>query len=61
MQIWPVLICDHRNILIKHARVVLVKSLILLLNLIIHTGEFSDQLILYGVKPFFKKRDQPCF
>ena len=47
--------------LIKQARSVLVKPLTLLMNQIIHTGEFPDQLKLSRVKPLFKKEDQCCF
>ena len=35
------------NILIKQARAVLVKPLTLLMNQIIHTGEFPDQIELF--------------
>ena len=49
------------NKLIKQARSVLVKPLTLLMNPIIHTGEFPDQLKLSRVKPLFKKGDQCCF
>ena len=49
------------NKLIKQARSVLVKPLTLLMNQIIHTGEFSYQLKLSRVKPLFKKGDQCCF
>ena len=38
------------HVLIKHARVILT----LLMNQIIHTGEFPDQLKLSSVKPLFK-------
>ena len=49
------------NKLIKQARSVLVKPLTLLMNQIIHTEEFPDQLKLSRVKPLFKKGDQCCF
>ena len=49
------------NKLIKQARSVLAKPLTLLMNQIIHTGEFPDQLKLSRVKPLFKKGDQCCF
>ena len=48
------------NKLIKQARSVLVKLLTLLMNQIIYTGEFPDQLKLSRVKPLFKKGYQ-CF
>ena len=46
------------NKLIKHARSVLVKPLTLLMNQIIHTGEFPYQLKLSRVKPLFKKGEE---
>ena len=49
------------NKLIKHVISVLVKPLTLLMNQIIHTREFPDQLRLSRVKLLFKKRDQSCF
>ena len=49
------------NKLVNQARSVLVKPLTLLINQIIHTGEFPDQLKLSRVKPLFKKGDQCCF
>ena len=49
------------NILIKHARTILVKPLTLLANQIIHTGEFPRQLKIARVKPLYKKGDQSCF
>ena len=44
------------NILIKHARTILVKPLTLLAKQIIHTGEFSRQLKIARVKPLYKKK-----
>ena len=52
---------DISNILIKHARTILVKPLTLLANQIIHTGEFPRQLKIARVKPLFKKGDQSSF
>ena len=49
------------NKLIKQARAVLVKPLTLLMNQIIRTGEFPDQIKLSGVKLLFKKGDKSCF
>ena len=49
------------NILIKHARTILVKPLTLLANQIIHTGEFPRQLKIARVKPLYKKGDQSSF
>ena len=43
------------NILIKHARTILVKPLTLLVNQIIHTCEFPRQLKIGRVKPLYKK------
>ena len=43
------------NKLIKSAKDVLIKPLSLLMNQIIHSGEFSKQLKLAKVKPLFKK------
>ena len=55
---------DYDNIsnkLIKHARTVLVKPLTLLVNQIIHTGEFPRQLKIARVKPLFEKGDETSF
>ena len=46
---------DISNKLIKHARTVLVKSLTLPANQIIHPGEFPRQLKIARLKPLFKK------
>ena len=49
------------NKLIKSAKDVLIKPLRLLINQIIHTGEFSKQLKIAKVKPLFKKSNQSSF
>ena len=49
------------NKLSKNAKDVLIKPLSLLMNQIIHTGEFSKQLKLAKVKPLFKKGNQSSF
>ena len=49
------------NKLIKSAKDVLIKSLTLLMNQIIHTGEFPKQLKIAKVKPLFKKGNQSSF
>ena len=49
------------NKLIKSAKDVLIKPLRLLINQIIHTGEFSKQLKIAKVKPLFKKGNQSRF
>ena len=49
------------NKLIKSARDVLIKPLTLLMNQIIHTGEFPKQLKIAKVKPLFKKGNQSSF
>ena len=46
------------NKLIKSAKDVLIKPLTLLMNQIIHTGEFPKQLKIAKVKPLFKKGNQ---
>ena len=47
--------------LVKSAKDVLIKPLTLLMNQIIHTGEFPKQLKIAKVKPLFKKGNQPSF
>ena len=49
------------NKLIKNAREFLIKSLTLLMNQIIYTGEFPKQLKIARVKLLFKKGNQSCF
>ena len=49
------------NKLIKSAKDVLIKPLTLLVNQIIHTGEFPKQLKIAKVKPLFKKGNQSSF
>ena len=49
------------NKLIKSARDVLIKPLTLLMNQIIHTGEFPKHLKIAKVKPLFKKGNQSTF
>ena len=49
------------NKVIKHARTILVKSLTLLANQIIHTGDFPRQLKIARVKPLYKKGDESNF
>ena len=49
------------NKFIKSARDVLIKPLTLLMNHIIHTGEFSKHLNIAKVKPLFKKGNQSSF
>ena len=49
------------NKLIKSAKDVLIKPLTLLMNQIIHTGEFPKQLKIAKVKPLFKKGNQSSF
>ena len=49
------------NKLIKSAKDVLIKPLTLLMNPIIHTGEFPKQLKIAKVKPLFKKGNQSSF
>ena len=49
------------NKLIKSAKDVLFKPLTLLMNQIIHTGEFPKQLKIAKVKPLFKKGNQSSF
>ena len=49
------------NKLIKSARDVLIKPLTLLMNQIIHTGEFPKHLKIAKVKPLFKKGNQSSF
>ena len=46
---------------IKSAKDVLIKPLTLLMNQIIHTGEFPKQLKIAKVKPLFKKGNQSSF
>ena len=41
------------NILTKHARTILVKSLTVVANLITHTGEFPRQLKITRIKPLY--------
>ena len=47
--------------LVKSAKDVLIKPLTLLMNQIIHTGEFPKQLKIAKVKPLFKKGIQSSF
>ena len=49
------------NKLIKSDKDVLIKPLTLLMNQIIHTGEFPKQLKIAKVKPLFKKGNQSSF
>ena len=49
------------NKLIENDREVLIKPLTLLMNQIIHTGEFPKQLKIARVKPLFKKGNQSSF
>ena len=49
------------NKLVKSAKDVLIKPLTLLMNQIIHTGEFPKQLKIAKVKPLFKKGIQSSF
>ena len=49
------------NKLVKSAKDVLIKPLTLLMNQIIHTGEFPNQLKIAKVKPLFKKGNQSSF
>ena len=49
------------NKLVKSAKDVLIKPLTLLMNQIIHTGEFPKQLKIPKVKPLFKKGIQSSF
>ena len=49
------------NMLINSARDVLIKPLTLLMNQIIHTGEFPTHLKIAKVKPLFKKVNQSSF
>ena len=49
------------NKLIKSARDVLIKPLTLLMNQIIHTGEFPKHLKIAKVEPLFKKGNQSSF
>ena len=49
------------NKLIKSVKNVLIKPLTLLMNQIIHTGEFPKQLKIAKVKPLFKKGIQSSF
>ena len=49
------------NKLIKSAKDVLIKPLKLLMNQIIHTGEFLKHLKIAKVKPLFKKGNQSSF
>ena len=49
------------NKLIRSAKDVLIKPLTLLMNQIIHTGEFPKQLKIAKVKPLFKKGNQSSF
>ena len=49
------------NKLIKSAKDVLIKPLTLLMNQIIHTGEFPKHLKIAKVKPLFKKGNQSSF
>ena len=49
------------NKLIKSTKDVLIKPLTLLMNQIIHTGEFPKQLKIAKVNPLFKKGNQSSF
>ena len=49
------------NKLFKSTKDVLIKPLTLLMNQIIHTGEFPKQLKIAKVKPLFKKGNQSSF
>ena len=49
------------NKLVKSAKDVLINPLTLLMNQIIHTGEFPKQLDIAKVKPLSKKGFQPNF
>ena len=49
------------NKIVKSAKDVPIKPLTLLINQIIHTGEFPKHLKITKVKPFFKKGNQSSF
>ena len=49
------------NKLVKSAKDVLIKPMTLLMNQIIHTGEFPKQLKIAKVKSLFKKGNQSSF
>ena len=49
------------NKLIKSVKDVLIKTLTLLMNQVIHKGEFPKQLKIAKVKPLFQKGNQSSF